>query len=74
MTVKQTNGCYFSSISFFIWFNRFIASMGVRLFMSIEASLSKTDLCFWTKSESLSGCFVLCLARRGKFSGMTFVR
>ena len=40
-----------------------MASMGVRLLISVAASLSRTLLCFWTKRESLSGCFVLCFAR-----------
>ena len=40
-----------------------MASMGVSRLTSTAASLSRTDLCFWTKSVSASGSFVLFLAR-----------
>jgi len=46
------------SISSLIWLNKLMASIGVKLFTSIEESFSSTDLCFCTKSVSLFSFFV----------------
>lgn len=61
--MRRECAIYFPFISSFTWLSRFIASRGVRLFTSVEESLSNTDLCFSTNSMSWGGFFVLCFAR-----------